>query len=226
MGKMTWLLQSYPHPQEQFMILTPVLRRMLNPASFVPSALNSQDMTRLCVMFKLGLNIYVNQKDSAKISCFHKIFAHESQDEIFSTLEISFDNEGFSPVRKNELDSFKETAIQLGSKQHAFMQSANPDKGLRGRLRALQENLRKTYQTGVLHTESQANDLLQIEAAEKMQGGRYHYHYIAGQPHRLISVQTLSEDNDPEKLVEFIEQHQVNVKLPASIGTYNLHNPM
>jgi len=210
--KISWILKSYPHPQEQFMIITPVLRSMLNDSSLIPSELNINEIAALCDKFKLGLNVYSGQKDEAKITCFHKIYSHKPKEFVFDTIEISTLEQRFSPVRKNAVDGFKETAIHLGSKQYAFMQSASPGQGLRSRLRALQEALRKTYQTGILHIESPTNSVAQIEVPQTAQTAQREVPKKGARAKlKPESLGALLAGNDSQRLVRFIGEFDIDV---------------
>jgi len=207
--KAKWLLQSYPHPQEQFMIITPVLRSLLSPTNLTPTALDVQDTMRLCDIFNLELNVYSSQKDNSKISCFHKVFSHKTQDVVFGTINIACVGQSFSPVRKNAIDGFKETAIYLGSKKHAFMKSANPERRLKDRLRTLQESLRTTCRTGMLHVESNTDNLAQIAAPKTHQAEP-----IKKGATPVSTLEALLKGNDTQRLLEFIERHNINVNQP------------
>tara|TARA_R110002110_G_scaffold209215_1_gene421612 strand:+ start:20818 stop:27372 length:6555 start_codon:yes stop_codon:yes gene_type:complete len=206
--KISWLLKSYPHPQEQFMIITPVLRSMLNDSSLIPSVLNINEIVALCHKFELGLNVYHSQKDEAKITCFYKIYSHKPKDVTFGTIEISTLERRFNPVRRHALEGFKETAIHLGSKQHAFMQSASAARGLRSRVRELQVALRKTCQTGVLHIERPTNISALIGAPKTTQRTVSSPESSAKQP---ATLRTLLAGNDSQTLVSFIEEHNIDV---------------
>lgn len=162
--KLYWLLATYPHPKEQFMIITPVLRSMLNQADLIPTDLSISDLVRLCECFELNLNIYCQSEEDTRISCFHKVFSHKRKAQSKGLIELSFDNKRFYQIEKNEVAGYKEAALRQAQPNHGFNLIDKADALQKTKLKILQDNLSEALQTGLPYIDSTKGTRAQLQA--------------------------------------------------------------
>ncbi|HRE31402.1 MAG TPA: hypothetical protein PLD88_05445, partial [Candidatus Berkiella sp.] len=118
LAKLKMLLRYYRTVQDQFMILSPVLRQMLTEDGAGLEDIQAESLKMLCHRFHIGLEFYVMDSDKF-VAGFGKAVENQHKNPLF-TLSMTFENEQWHQVEKDELTYFQKSALRQYSPYDAF----------------------------------------------------------------------------------------------------------
>ncbi len=145
LAQLKQLLLSYPTPDERFMLLSPVLRKMIK-GDEVESELTYQDLVTLCRGFRLGLDVYFSN-GADEVHCYQKHKSHFNERANFATLSVVATNTGLRYLQRSDLSSYQRKVILESHSSHAFEQK---NATLQVDLEALQNGISTSLRTGIL----------------------------------------------------------------------------
>ncbi|MCS5710524.1 hypothetical protein [Candidatus Berkiella aquae] len=118
LAKLKMLLRHYRTVQDQFMILSPVLRKVLTENGAGLEDIQAQSLKTLCHRLNIGLEFYVMDSDKL-VAGFGKAVENQHRNPIF-TLSMTFENEQWHQVEKDELIYLHKSALRQYSPFSAF----------------------------------------------------------------------------------------------------------
>ncbi len=148
------LVDSYPTPEERFMLLSPLLREMLGEESLPTQNLTSDELLRLCHSFKIELEVY-GKRRGERVSCFDQYYVPHEEERFLDTLSLTVDDNGWHQIEKDELTGMQKTATLQYSPNVAFLHASREFRPLAQRLQDLQEGVASFLKTGILYVEGQ-----------------------------------------------------------------------
>lgn len=151
-SKLKELLLTYLTPQERYMLLCPVLRKMIKRDTDL-SGISAVELIGLCRNLNLSLEFYLSQSNE-NVSCFDQIDEIFKDENTFDTLAYCHGAEGWHLIQKDPFKGLQATSRFIYSFNQAFQLTANKANITSADLKEFQEGITIFLRTGRSYIES------------------------------------------------------------------------